>query len=98
MGIRSENRGRIDVAEDLVLYTLHRFAVYAAGNRIPFNKSALKQTLFASGIDSFSALIDLDERARNRIGTRVLENLDLVAPEPQPARSSNPCRGRQSER
>lgn len=98
MGIGPENRGRIEVAEDLVLYTLHRFAVYAAGKRIPFKKSALEKTLSASGIDSFGALIDLDESARNRIGTRVLENLDLVAPEPQPERSSSPCRSRQSER
>lgn len=85
------------MAEDILLYTLHRFAVYATGNRITFNKSALERTFSASGIDSFSALIDLDERARNRIGTRVPENLDLVAPAPQPERSSNPCKWRQSE-
>lgn len=85
------------MSEDLMLYTLHRFAVCAAGNRIPFDRLALTKVLSSSGIESFSALIDLDEQARNQLGTRVLKNLDVVVPDAHPVPSPGfPLR--QSER
>ena len=85
------------MSEDLMLYTLHRFAVYAAGKGIPFDKSALTKTLSLSGIKSFSALIDLDEHERDRLGVLVLKNLDVASANARLVRFPN-SRLRQSER
>ena len=61
--------------KDLILYTPHRFVVYAAGGRIPFDRHALEVTPRESGIDSFGMLVDLDEKGRNAVGQRLLRNL-----------------------
>ena len=62
---------------DLLIYTLHRFAVTAAGQRLVFDKKALTDTLHEAGIDSFRALIDLDDAGRKTIGLKVLGKLNL---------------------
>ena len=62
---------------DLLIYTLHRFAVTAAGQRLVFDKKALTDTLRDAGINSFRALIDLDDAGRKDIGLKVLENLNF---------------------
>lgn len=60
---------------DLLLYTLHRFAVAAAGQRLTFNTQVLNEALNEASIDSFRALIDLDEPKRRQIGLKVIEKL-----------------------
>lgn len=62
---------------DLLIYTLHRFAVTAAGQRLVFDKKALTDTLEEATIDSFRALIDLDDAGRRQIGLKVLEKMNL---------------------
>lgn len=62
---------------DLLIYTLHRFAVTAAGQRLIFDKKALTDTLSEAKIDSFRALIDLDDAGRKEIGLKVFEKLNL---------------------
>ncbi len=60
---------------NLLIYTLHRYAVNAAGQRLVFDKKALSETLDEAKIDSFRALIDLDDAGRKQIGLKVLEKL-----------------------
>ncbi len=63
---------------DLLIYPLHRFAVTAAGQRLVFDKKALTYTLHEAKIDSFRALIDLDDAGRRQIGLKVLGKLNLT--------------------
>ena len=63
---------------DLLIYTLHRFAVTAAGQRLVFDRKALTDTLDEEKIDSFRALIDLDDSGRRKIGLKVTEKMKLA--------------------
>lgn len=62
---------------DLLIYTLHRFAVTAAGQRLIFDRKALTDTLDEAKIGSFRALIDLDDAGRKQIGLKVIEKLSM---------------------
>jgi hypothetical protein len=61
-----------------LIYTLHRFAVTAAGQRLVFDKKALADTLDEERIGSFRALIDLDDAARSRIGRKVMAKMKMT--------------------
>lgn len=97
MGIH-HHRIQSTVDTDLMFYTLHRFAVYASGQRIPFNHSAFKLSLRESGIEFFSALVDRDEEARTTLGRVVLRNLKVEAPPTAHAPRGAVLRMRQSAR
>jgi len=63
-----------------LIYTLHRFAVTAAGQRLAFNRKVLSETLEEAMIDSFRAIIDLDDGGRRQVGRKVLEKMKLANP------------------
>lgn len=60
-----------------LIYTLYRFAVTAAGQRLVFDTRALNDTLDGGRLDSFRALIDLDDARRKQIGLKVMEKMNL---------------------
>ncbi len=62
---------------DLLIYTFHRFALNAAGQRLVFDKKALTDTRLEARIDSFRTLIDLDDAGQKAIGLKVLGKLNL---------------------
>jgi hypothetical protein len=63
---------------DLLIDTLHRFAVTAAGQRLVFDNKALADTLDEAKIDCFRTLVDLDDAGRRRIGLKVMEKMKLT--------------------
>ena len=65
---------------DLLIYTLHRFAVTAAGQRLVFDKRALTDILSEAMIETFRDLIDLDDAQRKELGQKVLEKMNLKRP------------------
>jgi len=62
---------------DLLIYTLNRFALTAARQRLVFDDKALNDTLDQEKIDSPRTLADLDDAGRRQIGLKMMEKLKM---------------------